>query len=147
MFPNLLLSSFFFPRVPRARPGAAASQWGGLAGPGTGVARAARVLLLLPPAGARWRRGWVKTVTQNTRVSGLKWLTGTPKPLQWGANRDWGGGHPSLYRAISKGSPGGSPLWQQSWGDSNRNCAGATGSPLCLGTRRQRQGRGKRTPP
>lgn len=31
MFPNLPLSSFFFPRVPRARPGVAASKLGRLA--------------------------------------------------------------------------------------------------------------------
>lgn len=84
MFPNRLLSSFFFPRVPRARPGAAASEWGGLAGPGTGVARAARVLLLLPPAGARWRGGWVKTAHSTHECQGLGGSQGPPNPYSGG---------------------------------------------------------------
>lgn len=74
----------------------------------------------------------MKTDIQHTRVSGLRWFTGTPKHLQWGASprMEW---RPFLDRVISKGSPGGSPLCQQSWGDGDRKCVGANESLLCLG--------------
>lgn len=45
VFPNLPLSSFFFPWVPRARPGAAASELGRLASQAAG--RQGSLLLLL----------------------------------------------------------------------------------------------------
>lgn len=91
VFPNLPLSSFFFPRLPRARPGAAASELGRLASQAAEQAGRPAVV-----AGRLRVEGRLKTqLTQKAHeCQGSGGSLRPPNTYNWRPALGWGGDCP-----------------------------------------------------